>query len=715
MHVFSSLSVRRTIETTVITLCISVVLLVISGVIPFSVMRGAPLQYPRFVVPVATMPQAQLTGWYGPEENEVGLGYRWGAAAPRIPVHLPGFYADWFVIHMHAASFSPTTLTVTIDEQNQPPIRLQAGLFRHYHLLGRLSPWNDSLFHTFSFHTPAPAEINGQPYTVALAELQVRATRLLRSTTPVPSWDRQAERRSLLLFVGCLLVGLLLCVSVLSWQVTMRFILVYSAGCLLYWDPLLVMTIVFGILLFLMPATWPGLRLRKKSVRWVGLLIFGCCVALSFGRVLADQGSDLCRHVNVACEPLDAAARFGDEPRYVALAQSLAERGTAQSVPSADTLKNGYSMHSIGIPLLIAVPHALGGALLARLTLILLSSSLAWVLYRWTSHLFRTTTATVLVTLGLVCAVPYLGVSGTIYPDLLAGVALLWIGYWLSGVSRSRTTLVVASMALLLLPWLHAKYLPIQLCVLVFVLYEMHSRGWKSLGKIPIAIGTLLGISTLLLLAYHLRAWGNVLGPMTHHSVVLSAEKLRYVVGLLLDQNQGLLAQHPLLLFGVYGLARLYFVSRRMFLYVLVTGGVPLLINGLHWNSYGGFSYSGRFASTTAVVFLIPALYGVSLAAPKISAGWAMALRLSIALQLWFLYLITARTVSYQRESSPNQTLTEYSIWYGPFAQWMGLFVTASSPWYHPANYAWAVLILAIAYAGYRTEQKSRVYLVGGS
>lgn len=270
-------------------------------------------------------------------------------------------------------------------------------------------------------------------------------------------------------------------------------------------------------------------------------------------------------------------------------------------------------------------------------------------------------------------------------------------------------------MALLLLPWLHAKYLPIQLCVLVFVLYELHTRGWKSLGKVPIAIGVLLGVSTLLLLAYHLRAWGNVLGPMTHHSVVLSAEKLRYVIGLLLDQNQGLLAQHPLLLFGVYGLARLYHVSRRLFLYVLVTGGVPLLINGLHWNSYGGFSYSGRFASTTAVVFFIPALYGVSLAAPKIKDGWAVALRLSVAVQLWFLYLITARTVPYQRESAPLQTLTEYSIWYGPIAQWMGLFVQASSPWYHPANYAWAALILAIAYAGYRTEQKSRVHLVDGS
>ncbi len=713
MHVFSSQFVRRTIDSTVMTLCLSVILLVMTGVVPFSVVRRAALQQTRVIVPVATMPQAQLTGWYGPEENEVGLGYRWGAAAPRIPVHFPTLYTDWFVLRMHAASFSPTTLTVTIDEQSQPPIRLQPGLFRQYQLLGRLSLWNDSLFHFFAFETPTPAMINGQPHSVALAEIQVRPTQFFDSTTILPILDRQAERRSLLLFVGCLLVGLLLCACVTTWRMTLRFVLMFCAGCLLYWDPLLVLTIVFGIMLMLIPAMWPAKRLRKMSIQWVGILIFGCCVALSFGRVLADQGSDLCRHLDVACEPIDAAARFGDEPRYIALAQSLVERGTAQNIPSANTLKNGYSMHSIGIPLLIAVPNAIGGVLLARLTLIVLASSVALVVTRWTSRLFPSASATVMVPLGFVCAVPYVGVSGTIYPDLLAGVALLWIGYWLSGVSRSRTTLVGASLALLVLPWLHAKYLPIQLCVLVFVCYEMHTRGWKSLGKIPIAIGALLGVSTLLLLAYHLRAWGNVLGPMTHHSVVLSTEKLRYVIGLLLDQNQGLLAQHPLLLFGVYGLGRLYHASRRVFLYVLVTGGVPLIINGLHWNSYGGFSYSGRFASTTAVIFLIPALYGLSLAAPTIKAGWAVVLRLSVAVQLWFLYLITARTVPYQRESSPMQSLTEYSIVYGPVAQWMGLFVQASSPWYHPANYAWAVLILAIAYAGYRTDQKSRVHLVG--
>jgi hypothetical protein len=217
----------------------------------------------------------------------------------------------------------------------------------------------------------------------------------------------------------------------------------------------------------------------------------------------------------------------------------------------------------------------------------------------------------------------------------------------------------------------------------------------------------------MLLLTYHARAWGNVFGPMTHQSIVFSGENLRYVAGLLLDQNQGLFAQHPLLLFGVYGMARLYHSSRRLFLYVLVTGGVPLLINGLHWNSYGGFSYSGRFASTTAVVFLIPALYGLSRIAPKIRTGWTTLMRLSIVLQLWFMYTITVQTVPYQREASPTKPLADYSIWYDPFAQWMGLFVQTMNPWFHAANYAWVALIIAVGYAGYRTERDQRLRQMG--
>jgi hypothetical protein len=443
------------------------------------------------------------------------------------------------------------------------------------------------------------------------------------------------------------------------------------------------------------------------------MLVLGFSVALSFGRVLADQGSDLCRHLNVACEPINADARFGDEPRYVALAQSLYERGTAQSVPSTDTLKNGYSMHSIGIPLIIAIPHEIGGVLIARLTIIALTSSLVLVIYRWKSFLLQSTATKLWLTLGLVCAVPYMGVNGTFYPDLLAGVALLWIGYWLSGLSRSRATIIAATIAVLILPWLHAKYLPIQVCAIGFMLYDLYTRGWQGRGRTPVYIGAVIVLNTMLLLTYHARAWGNVFGPMTHQSIVFSGENLRYVAGLLLDQNQGLFAQHPLLLFGVYGMARLYHSSRRLFLYVLVTGGVPLLINGLHWNSYGGFSYSGRFASTTAVVFLIPALYGLSRIAPKIRTGWTTLMRLSIVLQLWFMYTITVQTVPYQREASPTKPLTDYSIWYDPFAQWMGLFVQTMNPWFHAANYAWVALIIAVGYAGYRTERDQRLRQLG--
>jgi hypothetical protein len=306
-----------------------------------------------------------------------------------------------------------------------------------------------------------------------------------------------------------------------------------------------------------------------------------------------------------------------------------------------------------------------------------------------------------------------MGVNGTFYPDLLAGVALLWIGYWLSGLSRSRATIIAATIAVLILPWLHAKYLPIQVCAIGFMLYDLYTRGWQGRGRTPVYIGAVIVLNTMLLLTYHARAWGNVFGPMTHQSIVFSGENLRYVAGLLLDQNQGLFAQHPLLLFGVYGMARLYHSSRRLFLYVLVTGGVPLLINGLHWNSYGGFSYSGRFASTTAVVFLIPALYGLSRIAPKIRTGWTTLMRLSIVLQLWFMYTITVQTVPYQREASPTKPLTDYSIWYDPFAQWMGLFVQTMNPWFHAANYAWVALIIAVGYAGYRTERDQRLRQLG--
>lgn len=170
-------------------------------------------------------------------------------------------------------------------------------------------------------------------------------------------------------------------------------------------------------------------------------------------------------------------------------------------------------MHSIGIPLIIALPQEIGGVLLARLTIIVLTSSLVLVIYRWKSFLLQSTGTKLWLTLGLVCAVPYLGVNGTFYPDLLAGVALLWIGYWLSGLSRSRGTIIAATIAVLILPWLHAKYLPIQVCVIGFMLYDLYTRGWQGRGRTPAYIGAVIVLNTILLLTYNARAWGNVLDP----------------------------------------------------------------------------------------------------------------------------------------------------------------------------------------------------------
>jgi hypothetical protein len=200
-----------------------------------------------------------------------------------------------------------------------------------------------------------------------------------------------------------------------------------------------------------------------------------------------------------------------------------------------------------------------------------------------------------------------------------------------------------------------------------------------------------------LLIRYHLTAWGNVLGPLNGHSVVLTLDQTRYIAGLLFDQNQGVFAQHPFLLIGMYGIGALFRVSRRLALLTAVCVGMPLVANGLHWNIYGGYSYSGRFMSTSAVVLLIPTIYGIvhmQRVAPTVLRA---CLGLSVAVQLWFVYWVTTQIAINQRPVTRlDLPVAEYSLWYGPIAEAMGMFVAGANPWLHAANYMWVALALGV-------------------
>lgn len=180
------------------------------------------------------------------------------------------------------------------------------------------------------------------------------------------------------------------------------------------------------------------------------------------------------------------AATSADEPHYLLTALSLAEDGDlnladelaeerwrifheAPLPQQSAELEGGRRVapHDPLLPAMLAPAMALGGWLAARLTLALVAGALAaatlWVAVRR----FGVPAGVAAVTVGVAAASAPLFVYGSqVYPELPAALAVMVaVGAGLGSV-RPRSSAVVAA-AVVALPWLAVKYVPVAAAVAV--------------------------------------------------------------------------------------------------------------------------------------------------------------------------------------------------------------------------------------------------------
>ncbi|MCP1621618.1 hypothetical protein [Pseudomonas nitroreducens] len=421
----------------------------------------------------------------------------------------------------------------------------------------------------------------------------------------------------------------------------------------------------------------------------------------------------------------------GDEPHYLVIADGIARDGSfdvsqayarefaerrifpaglapADAVPGPSNSHglpgpNGlFSGHNVGLPLLLALPLKLGGMLGSKLFMILLSSwgvVLAWKLSR---HYGASTKLAMLAVVALTTALPMLPAANQIYPDLLAGLICLSGLYWLATPQYQRRTLTVLGYALAVafLPWLQIKF---SAAGLVLVL----AATWLSIQQRRDAIRTLLwpvafGLSILLLASYNLYAYGKMSGPYQSDALEISANALMVLVGLLVDQNQGMLLQNPMLMLGalfLVPLARREPMLMGTWLLVFLALLVP---NAMHPNWYGGGSFSGRFGWSAALCLFLPTLAALPPLKERIGKRPLVILLIAfIFLQAyaWRCYAWSGVSL-YQR---PTETwLSAYSVFYGRLTTWLpALYDIQWAPTYAP-NYLFALLLpLLMGYGWY--------------
>jgi hypothetical protein len=415
----------------------------------------------------------------------------------------------------------------------------------------------------------------------------------------------------------------------------------------------------------------------------------------------------------------DGIARHGQLEQSVPYAEEFKERricafglAPAEAVPSPENTHSIrgphglYNVHNIGLPLLLAVPYLLGGELGARLMMLLLSSLIVVLGWKVSSFFSSDPTARACALLTVVAGLPYIPASNQIFPDLLGGICALGVFYWLMtfkerpGVVRGIAYATVAAM----LPWLQIKFAAASAVLLLGACIRMRASRW-SLGRIVIVVSPFV-LSLGLLALYNHYAFGKITGPYVSGALQLSPQSLMVLIGLHLDQNQGLLLQNPVLFVGVGSVLALIRYDRLVAWVWLLTYGALIVPNAMHSSWYGGMSFSGRFEWAAVVLFSVPTLMGL-LRLHRARPRWFYGVvTTSLLVQAWFFIKYVALFADiYRRESAP--WLDGYSIFYYPLHRWLPAMYNVDWAFRYPPNFAFLAIVLLVLIWSWRPFRPS--------
>jgi hypothetical protein len=343
----------------------------------------------------------------------------------------------------------------------------------------------------------------------------------------------------------------------------------------------------------------------------------------------------------------------GDEPHYLVITQSLLldhdlkiqnnhERGDYTAYFFGELrphyLRRGideqiYSIHSPGLSVLVLPAFAVAGYPGAAATVIALTATASAIAWAVAWLLTSSAAAAWIGWAAVFLTTPFFFHGFTIYPDG-AGALLVMTGVWLLTrlelrLPVGRGQLLLAGLAIGILPWLHTRFAVLAAVLSVIVSLRLLSSQNRS-ARVLTFISPAL-ISVALWLGYFWMIWGvpDPSAPYGGNTQTAVGYISRGVTGLLIDQQFGVLVSAPIYLAAFAGLA-LMLPTRFRFtleLLLLVVPYVSAASSFAMW--WGGVSSPARFVAAVLPIAAIPIAWWWE---RRSSVGWR-------ALTLFILFL----------------------------------------------------------------------------
>ena len=325
----------------------------------------------------------------------------------------------------------------------------------------------------------------------------------------------------------------------------------------------------------------------------------------------------------------------GDEPHYLVLAQSLWRDGdlkiennhtrgdykeyfTGELEP--DYLTRGtdqeiYSIHPLGLPLLLTPIYAAGGYAAVIVALVLVGATAAAIAWWWTLATLNTAGAATFAWAAIVGSAPFLFNTFTVYPEIVAALAVM-----IALVTTVRTPpsgpglrrWLAIGVACGCLPWLSTKYAPMSVALLLVALARLKSEP-ASLLRNPKAWAVVgpYALSGFAWLAFFYAFWGSPLPTAPYGSNVQTSPLNLFfgAPGLFFDQEYGLLATAPVYVLaatGFYQMWRAGGESKRLAIEIAFVFAALLGTVGSHRLWWGGTSAPARPLASGLLLLAVP-------------------------------------------------------------------------------------------------------------
>jgi hypothetical protein len=311
----------------------------------------------------------------------------------------------------------------------------------------------------------------------------------------------------------------------------------------------------------------------------------------------------------------------GDEPHYLMVAESLLRDGDVSlerdyaegrytlfhDAPLAPHYrvrgKDGaiYSLHAVGLSVLILPAWALAGYAGVTVFLALVAALVALEVREWVRELTARDGLAEAAGWAAVLAPPLVHYAGLVFTEVPAALALSF------GLRRGRVAALgrggafAVGLAAAALPWLNVRYAPLAALVIAHALWRNPRPriAWAALAPAVVS-----GVG---LLVYHQVLYGfwdprRVYGRRPEIALSTLREGLP---GLLFDQEFGLLVYAPVLALALPGLAFLWRRDRKLALTVGAAVVVVVVTAGTWPMWRGGFNPPGRFLVPIAPLLVV--------------------------------------------------------------------------------------------------------------